>query len=181
MCSGSTRETRPILASSKNCPFWPNLTTLTKVKWEHCQIRHFFLFPFSFFYNFFLHVRYFPSGIDIYFENVGGKMLDAVLPNMRFSGRISACGMISQYNVQGDGVRNLGHIVTKLLRMQGFIVSHYYHMYPKYMEMIMPLIKQGKICYIEDVVEGLESAPTALVGLFSGRNVGKQVVVVARD
>ncbi|KAJ0612563.1 putative oxidoreductase [Helianthus annuus] len=125
--------------------------------------------------------RYFPNGIDIYFENVGGKMLDAVLPNMRFNGRISACGMISQYNVQGDGVRNLGHVVTKILRMQGFIVSHYYHMYPKYMEMIMPLIKQGKICYIEDIVEGLESAPAALVGLFSGRNVGKQVVVVARD
>ncbi|KAM0052644.1 putative oxidoreductase [Helianthus debilis subsp. tardiflorus] len=125
--------------------------------------------------------RYFPDGIDIYFENVGGKMLEAVLPNMRFNGRISACGMISQYNEQGDGVRNLVHIVTKSLRMQGFIVTHYFPMYPKYMEMIMPLIKQGKICYIEDVVEGLESAPAALIGLFSGKNVGKQVVVVARE
>ncbi|KAK1413604.1 hypothetical protein QVD17_35380 [Tagetes erecta] len=126
--------------------------------------------------------RYFPNGIDIYFENVGGKMLEAVLPNMRTNGRISACGMISQYNLeQGEGVRNLSHIVGKSLRMQGFIVTNYFHMYSKYMEMIMPLIKQGKICYIEDVVEGLESAPAALIGLFSGRNVGKQVVVVARE
>ncbi|XP_076908144.1 2-alkenal reductase (NADP(+)-dependent)-like [Bidens hawaiensis] len=126
--------------------------------------------------------RYFPNGIDIYFENVGGKMLEAVLSNMSFNGRISACGMISQYNLeQGEGVRNLTHIVTKSLRMQGFIVTNYFHMLPKYMEMVMPLIKQGKISYIEDVAEGLESAPAALIGLFSGRNVGKQVVVVARE
>ncbi|KAD5803723.1 hypothetical protein E3N88_15083 [Mikania micrantha] len=121
--------------------------------------------------------RYFPNGIDIYFENVGGKLLEAVLSNMRVNGRISACGMISQYNLeQGEGVHNLSHIVTKSLRMQGFIVVHYYHLYPKYLEMIIPLIKQGKICYIEDVAEGLESAPMALIGLFSGKNVGKQVV-----
>ncbi|XP_071689550.1 2-alkenal reductase (NADP(+)-dependent)-like [Rutidosis leptorrhynchoides] len=125
--------------------------------------------------------RYFPEGIDIYFENVGGKMLEAVLLNMRLNGRISACGMISQYNEQGEGVRNLFHIIAKRLRIQGFIVSDYYHLYPKYMEMIIPLIKQGTISYIEDVAEGLESAPAALVGLFSGKNVGKQVVVVARE
>ncbi|KAI3826713.1 hypothetical protein L1987_00765 [Smallanthus sonchifolius] len=122
------------------------------------------------------------DGIDIYFENVGGKMLEVVLANMRLNGRISACGMISQYNLeQGDGVRNLFHIITKSVRMQGFMVTDYFHMYPKYMEMIMPLIKQGEICYIEDVAEGLASAPAALVGLFSGRNVGKQVVVVTRE
>ncbi|KAK1413603.1 hypothetical protein QVD17_35379 [Tagetes erecta] len=126
--------------------------------------------------------RHFPKGIDIYFENVGGKMLEAVLSNMRLNGRISACGMVSQYNLeQGDGVRNLFLFVTKRLRMQGFIVGDHYHLYPKYMEMIIPLIKQGKVCYIEDVVEGLESAPAALVGLYSGKNVGKQVVVVARE
>ncbi|XP_076908147.1 2-alkenal reductase (NADP(+)-dependent)-like [Bidens hawaiensis] len=126
--------------------------------------------------------RYFPDGIDIYFENVGGKMLEAVLSNMRFNGRIAACGMISQYNLeQGEGVCNLMHIVTKSLCMQGFIVRNYFHMLPKYLEMVMPLIKQGKISYIEDVAEGLESAPAALIGLFSGKNVGKQVVVVARD
>ncbi|PWA57871.1 2-alkenal reductase [Artemisia annua] len=126
--------------------------------------------------------RYFPEGIDIYFENVGGKMLDAVLLNMRLNGRISVCGMISQYNLeQGEGVRNLLTLITKRVRMQGFIVSDHYHKYPKYLEMIIPLIKQGTINYIEDIVEGLENAPAALIGLFSGNNVGKQVVVVARE
>ncbi|MFS8027266.1 putative oxidoreductase [Helianthus anomalus] len=106
-------------------------------------------------------------------------MLVAVLSNMRLNGRISVCGMISQYNLeQEEGVRNLFLLVTKRLRMQGFIVGDYYHMYPKYMEMVVPLIKQAKICYIEDVVEGIENAPAALVGLFSGKNVRKQVVVV---
>ncbi|XP_024983021.1 2-alkenal reductase (NADP(+)-dependent)-like [Cynara cardunculus var. scolymus] len=126
--------------------------------------------------------RYFPDGIDIYFENVGGKMLEAVLLNMRLHGRISVCGMISQYNLeQGEGVRNLVCLVTKRVRMQGFIVGDRYDLYPKYMEMVIPLIKEGKICCIEDIAEGLESAPAALVGLFSGRNVGKQVVVMARE
>ncbi|KAM3750060.1 hypothetical protein ACB098_04G008900 [Castanea mollissima] len=100
--------------------------------------------------------RYFPEGIDIYFENVGGKMLDAVLLNMRAHGRIA-------------------------VRMEGFMVFEYYHLYPKFLELVLPHIKEGKITYVEDVAEGLESAPAALIGLFTGRNVGKQVVVVARE
>ncbi|CAL5348121.1 unnamed protein product [Camellia sinensis] len=124
--------------------------------------------------------RYFPNGIDIYFENVGGKMLDAVLVNMRLNGRIAVCGMISQYNLeQHEGVHNLFCLITKRVRMEGFLVFDYYHLYPKFIEMILPRIKEGKITYVEDVAEGLESAPAALIGLFSGRNVGKQVVVVA--
>ncbi|KAE8734060.1 NADP-dependent alkenal double bond reductase P1 [Hibiscus syriacus] len=126
--------------------------------------------------------RFFPEGIDIYFENVGGKMLDAVLANMRVHGRIAACGMISQYNnEQLDAVHNLIYIIPKAIRMQGFIVTHFYHLYPKYLEMVIPYIKEGKITYVEDKADGLESAPAALVGLFTGRNVGKQLVVVSHD
>ena len=126
--------------------------------------------------------RYFPEGIDIYFENVGGAMLDAVLLNMRLNGRISACGMISQYNLENpEGVRNLMQVVAKRIRIQGFIVSDHYHLYDQFLEKTVPYIKEGKITYVEDVAEGLESAPSALIGLFSGRNVGKQLVVVARE
>ncbi|KAJ8755436.1 hypothetical protein K2173_019234 [Erythroxylum novogranatense] len=126
--------------------------------------------------------RYFPEGIDIYFENVGGKMLDAVLLNMRMRGRISVCGMISQYNLeQPEGVCNLTSLVYKQIRMEGFLVSEYYNTYPKYLETVLPYIKEGKMEYVEDIAEGLESAPAALIGLFAGRNVGKQVVAVARD
>ncbi|XP_027120038.1 2-alkenal reductase (NADP(+)-dependent) isoform X1 [Coffea arabica] len=125
--------------------------------------------------------RYFPDGIDIYFDNVGGKMLDAVLLHMTLHSRIAACGMISQYNLeQPEGVRNLMCLITKQIRMEGFLVFDYYHLYPKFLEMIIPQIKEGKITYVEDIAEGLENAPRALMGLFSGRNIGKQVVAVTR-
>ncbi|XP_057957049.1 2-alkenal reductase (NADP(+)-dependent)-like [Malania oleifera] len=126
--------------------------------------------------------RYFPEGIDIYFENVGGKMLDAVLLNMRNHGRIAACGMISQYNLeQQEGVHNLFCVVTKRVKIEGFLVFDYYHLYPKFLDLVLPYIREGKIVYVEDTVEGLESGPAALIGLFTGRNVGKQVVAVARE
>ncbi|KAK9138985.1 hypothetical protein Sjap_009579 [Stephania japonica] len=126
--------------------------------------------------------RYFPEGIDVCFENVGGKMLDAVLLNMRNHGRIAACGMISQYNLdKHEGVHNLFLIVTKRIRMQGFIVFDYYHLYPKFLELTRQYIKENKIVYVEEVTEGLDTAPAALVGVFSGSNVGKPIVVVARE
>ncbi|XP_071704332.1 2-alkenal reductase (NADP(+)-dependent)-like [Rutidosis leptorrhynchoides] len=126
--------------------------------------------------------RYFPDSIDIYFENVGGKMLDAVLYNMSVHGRIAVCGMVSQYNLNPyDGIQNLIYLILKCIRMEGFLVTDYYHLYPEFLATMLPLIQQGKITYVEDTVEGIENAPAALVGLFSGKNVGKQVVLIARD
>uniref|UniRef100_A0A7N0VE97 Enoyl reductase (ER) domain-containing protein n=2 Tax=Kalanchoe fedtschenkoi TaxID=63787 RepID=A0A7N0VE97_KALFE len=124
--------------------------------------------------------RCFPEGIDIYFENVGGKMLDAVLPNMRDCGRIAACGMISQYNLkEPEGVHNLIYVVMRQIRFEGFIVLNHFHRYPEFLNMVMGPIKDGKITYVEDIAEGLESAPAALVALSSGRSVGKQLVRVS--
>ncbi|XP_061360172.1 NADPH-dependent oxidoreductase 2-alkenal reductase-like isoform X2 [Gastrolobium bilobum] len=126
--------------------------------------------------------RYFPEGIDIYFDNVGGKTLDAVLLNMRVHGRIPVCGMISQYNLaQPEGVTNLTNLIYKRVCMQGFVVSDFYHLYPKFLEFLLPHIREGKVVYVEDIAEGLENGPAAFVGLFSGRNVGKQVLLVARE
>ncbi|KAH9782653.1 NADP-dependent alkenal double bond reductase P2 [Citrus sinensis] len=126
--------------------------------------------------------RCFPEGIDIYFENVGGKMLDAVLLNMRIRGRIAVCGMISQYNLEKpEGVHNLMQVVGKRIRMEGFLAGDFYHQYPKFLELVMPAIKEGKLVNVEDIAEGLEKAPSALVGIFTGQNVGKQLVVVARE
>ncbi|KAJ6683417.1 hypothetical protein OIU85_007131 [Salix viminalis] len=126
--------------------------------------------------------RCFPEGIDIYFDNVGGKMLDAVLVNMRLHGRIAVCGMISQYNLeQPESVQNLSAVFYKQIRMEGFAVYEHYHRYSKFLDFVLPCIKEGKIVYVEDITEGLERGPAALVGLFSGRNVGKQVVKVAQE
>ncbi|KAH7545647.1 hypothetical protein FEM48_Zijuj01G0115500 [Ziziphus jujuba var. spinosa] len=121
--------------------------------------------------------RCFPEGIDIYFENVGGKTLEAVLLNMRQFGRIAVCGMISQYNIdEEEGVRNLMQLVSKRVRMEGFNCLDHLHKYSEYLDFVLPHIRQGKFVYVEDIAHGLDSAPSALVGLFLGRNVGKQLI-----
>ncbi|CAH9091666.1 unnamed protein product [Cuscuta epithymum] len=128
--------------------------------------------------------RYFPEGIDIYFENVGGKTLDAVLLNMNTHGRIVVCGMISQYNIQAEGtegVHNLMTLISKRIRMEGFLVSDYYHLYSEFLKTVLSYIKEGKIVYVEDIAEGIESAPKALVNIFTGANVGKKLVLVSRE
>ncbi|XP_073116254.1 2-alkenal reductase (NADP(+)-dependent) isoform X2 [Elaeis guineensis] len=126
--------------------------------------------------------RSFPEGIDIYFENVGGPMLDAVLSNMRKHGRIAMCGMISQYNLdKPEGVHNLFYLIAKSIRMEGFLVSDFIHKYPQFEEITAQYVKDGKINYVEDKVVGLENAPAALVGLFAGHNVGRQLVVVSHE
>lgn len=126
--------------------------------------------------------RYFPEGIDIYFENVGGKMLDAVLPNMNMNGRISVCGMISQYNLEKpEGVHSLMWLIYKRITMRGFSAFEFYHLFPKLVEFVLPHIQENKLIYVEDIAEGLENGPAALVGLFRGRNVGRQLVLIARQ
>lgn len=109
-------------------------------------------------------------------------MLDAVLLNMRLRGRIAVCGMISQYNLEKpEGIHNLFCLIAKRIRMEGFLVFDYYHIYPKFLQLALQYIKEGKIVYIEDKIEGLENAPSALIRLFTGQNVGKQVVVIAHE
>ncbi|KAH7547637.1 hypothetical protein FEM48_Zijuj01G0330900 [Ziziphus jujuba var. spinosa] len=121
--------------------------------------------------------RYFPQGIDIYFDNVGGKTLEAVLLNMRQFGRIAICGMVSQYNLdEQEGVKNLMQLVSGRIRMEGFNVIDHLPKYSEYLEYVLPYIRQGKIVSVEDIAQGLDSAPSGLVGLFTGRNVGKQLI-----
>lgn len=126
--------------------------------------------------------RYFPQGIDIYFDNVGGDMLDAALLNMRVHGRIAVCGMVSQQSISDPkGIHNHFCLISKRIRMQGFLQHDYLHLYPRFLEEVSGYYKQGKIVYIEDMNEGLESGPAAFVGLFLGKNVGKQVIRVAQE
>ncbi|KFK35194.1 hypothetical protein AALP_AA5G252600 [Arabis alpina] len=114
--------------------------------------------------------RCFPKGIDIYFENVGGEMLDAVLLNMKTFGRIAVCGMISQYLLETrDRLQNLPDIIFKRIKMQGFTSIDYIDIFPKFLQFVLPYIKEGKLIYLEDIVQGLENGPSALVGLFTGQ------------
>ncbi len=121
-----------------------------------------------------------PDGIDVYFDNVGGETLEAAIGAMRLHGRIVACGSISRYNATEalPGPRNLFMVVTKRLRMQGFIVSDHSDRYPAFVNEVGPLVADGTIRYRETVVEGIERAPDAFIGMLEGANVGKMLVRV---
>jgi NADPH-dependent curcumin reductase CurA len=123
------------------------------------------------------------DGIDVYFDNVGGPQLEAALYALRPFGRVVACGAISRYNDERPepGPRNLGLIVTKRLRVQGFIVVDHGDRYPAFIAEVGPWVRDGKIAYRETIVDGLEQLPSAFAGLFRGDNVGKMLVRVGSD
>jgi NADPH-dependent curcumin reductase CurA len=125
------------------------------------------------------------KGIDVYFENVGGEVFDAVLPLLNARARIPVCGLIALYNETAPppGPDRMGllqrTILKRRLRMQGFIISEdYAGRQAEFVAAMTPWLAAGRIKYREDVVEGLANAPEAFIGLLSGRNFGKLVVRV---
>jgi len=121
------------------------------------------------------------DGIDVYFDNVGGEQLEAALGALRPFGRVIACGAISRYNDERPqpGPRNLGFVVTKRLRLQGFIVRDHSDRFGEFAREVGPWLRDGKIAYRETIVDGIENIPAAFAGLFRGDNVGKMLVRVA--
>ena len=118
-----------------------------------------------------------PKGIDVYFENVGGEMLDAILAQMNLFSRVIVCGMISQYNVtEPYGVRNLRYVLTNRIKMQGMIVFDWKDRYGEALGALAGHLAQGRLKYRESVVQGLENAPRGLIDLLQGKNFGKQLV-----
>ncbi|MFK7965453.1 MAG: NADP-dependent oxidoreductase [Burkholderiaceae bacterium] len=122
-----------------------------------------------------------PDGIDVYFDNVGGPVLETVLFQMNQKGRIVCCGAVSQYDGQAPtGPRNLpGLVVVKRLRMEGFIVMDFAHEDEVAIGQLKQWVDDGKITVVEDIVEGLAGAPGALTGLLAGENRGKRMVRVS--
>lgn len=119
-----------------------------------------------------------PEGIDVYFDNVGGESLAAALDAMRLHGRIIACGSISNYNAENPqpGPANLFNITTKRLTMKGFIVSDDLDRQDEFEKEVGGYFRAGKIKNKETVITGIDHAPDAFIGLFSGENIGKMVV-----
>lgn len=120
-----------------------------------------------------------PNGIDVYFENVGGAILAAVLPNLNVGARIPLCGLISRYNGEDPLPLNLGPLLANRVTLQGFIISDHPETFPAFLGEVAPFVRTGQVRYREDVVDGLENAPTAFPRLFRGENLGKLVVRVA--
>ena len=117
-----------------------------------------------------------PDGIDGYFENVGGMVLDAVLPRMNTFGRIAVCGMISGYDGAPIPMANPQLILISRLKLQGFIVGEHMQDWPPALQELADLVARGKLRPRETVAQGLAAAPEAFLGLLRGRNVGKQLV-----
>jgi NADPH-dependent curcumin reductase CurA len=127
-----------------------------------------------------------PDGIDLYFDNVGGPTLELALRLLKLKGRVVCCGAVSQYDTgtpnAADGVRGVpGLIVTKRLRLEGFIVSDYIAEWATATQELAGWVSAGAIAVLEEVVDGLDGAPGALTGLLAGDNVGKRMVRVAPD
>ena len=117
-----------------------------------------------------------PQGIDGYFENVGGMILDAVMLRMNAFGRIAFCGMISGYNGEPIPMQNPSLILVSRLKLQGFIVSEHMALWPPALKELGGMVATGKLKYRETVAEGIAAAPEAFLGLLKGRNFGKQLV-----
>ena len=124
-----------------------------------------------------------PEGIDVYFDNVGGSILETALFQMNPKGRVVCCGAVSQYDSAAPaGPRNVpGMIVVKRLRMEGFIVMDFAADDAKAQADLKRWVAEGRIKVVDDIVDGLENAPAALIGLLAGKNRGKRMVRVAPD
>lgn len=128
-----------------------------------------------------------PKGIDVYFENVGGAVLEAVVPLLNPFARVPVCGLVSTYNATElpPGPNRMPllmrAVLTKRLTLRGFIVSDFFAKQPEFLREATTWLKEGRITYCEDIVEGLENAPGALIGLLKGENFGKVVVRVAPE
>ena len=124
-----------------------------------------------------------PTGISLYFDNVGGHILEAVLVRMQNRGRIVCCGAISQYESSSPiGPRNVpGFIITKRLKMEGFIVMDFQEKHLEAINHMKALLDEGKIKVVDHIAEGLEKAPEALVNLLNGKNFGKSMIRIFPD
>ncbi len=124
-----------------------------------------------------------PDRIDIYYDNVGGEHLEASLENMKECGRIVLCGMISQYNAtrRPHGPANLFRAIERRLTLRGFIVTDHFDRMKEFQEQMSSWIREGRVKWKETVVEGIEHAPQAFIGLFKGDNLGKMLVKVGPD
>jgi hypothetical protein len=119
-----------------------------------------------------------PNGVDVYYDNVGGEISDAVISAINFHARIALCGQISLYNSKETpmGPRIQPMLLTRSVLMQGFIIGNYQDRFPEGMIELSNLVKEGKLKFTQTIVEGFDQLPGALLGLFEGANTGKMIV-----
>jgi len=182
--SGAVGSVACQIAKTKGCRVIGSAGSEEKVKWLVDQAEIDDAFNYKQVDDISEHLRKIcPDKIDIYFDNVGGKHLEAALENMKTYGRIVLCGMISQYNSSSPqpAPSNLMLAITNRLKLQGFIVRDHYNMLNEFHEVMAKWVSEGKIKWKETVSEGIENAPKAFLGLFKGENFGKMLVKIGPD
>ena len=118
-----------------------------------------------------------PDGIDVYFDNVGGETLEAVLTNVNSGARIPVCGMISRYESTDDpGVKNLASVLANRLTITGFSIYDHVHRLGWFVPRMSQWLVEGSIVYDQDIVEGIDALPAAFLGMLAGDNIGKRIV-----
>ncbi|CAB4288606.1 unnamed protein product [Prunus armeniaca] len=126
--------------------------------------------------------KYFPNGIDIYFDNVGAEMLEAAVSNMNTFGRVAVCGVISEYTDAGKrAAPDMLDVIYKRIKIQGFLAADQMKVYSDFLSTTTDHLRTGKLHAIEDISHGLESVPSAFIGLFCGHNTGKKIVEIADE
>ncbi|KAF3453691.1 hypothetical protein FNV43_RR04132 [Rhamnella rubrinervis] len=126
--------------------------------------------------------RYFPDGIDIYFDNVGAEMLEAAVANMKIFGRVAVCGVISEYTDAGKrAAPDMMDVMYKRITIRGFLVGDHFNIHSDFISTTVDHLQTGNIQVIEDISTGLESIPLAFIGLFRGDNIGKKMVKIADE
>ncbi len=125
-----------------------------------------------------------PNGIDVYFDNVGGPVLDAITKQLNLYGKIVMCGLVSQYNRGRDDDfkgHNMGPFVGKRAQLLGLVVYDYYDQFDEFLKAAVPLVKQGRLNFHEDRADGIENTPAHFAKLMSGQNVGKAMVTIGPE
>jgi NADPH-dependent curcumin reductase CurA len=122
-----------------------------------------------------------PDGIDVYFDNVGGETLDAVLTRLNPHARIPVCGQISTYVERGPGLRNIGAMLRQRATMTGFSIYDHVQGLPAFIPRMSRWLAEGTIVYLEDIHHGIDAVPSAFVGMLDGDNIGKRLVQVSDD
>ena len=182
--SGAVGSIACQIAKIKNCHVIGSAGSEEKVKWLVDQAGIDYAFNYKKVDDISAElIKICPNKIDIYYDNVGGKHLEASLNNMKIFGRIVLCGMISQYNTDTPlpGPSNLFLAIANRLKLQGFIVRDHYDMLNEFYVSMAKWVSEGRIKWKETMVEGIENAPKAFIGLFKGENFGKMLVKVGPD
>ncbi|KAF5453902.1 hypothetical protein F2P56_023614 [Juglans regia] len=125
--------------------------------------------------------RLFPDGIDIYFDNVGGETLEVAVSNMNTFGRVAVCGIISEYTDEKRAAPDMIDVVYKRITIRGFLAADYMNAHADFMSTTCDYLRTAKIKALEDITPGVESIPSAFIGLFHGDNVGKKIVKIANE